>query len=284
MSTAHTNPPPQTPDAADRRSRTRMYAAIAIMLALFALVVTFRRDIRVRWWEHRLYHAHHVPDQARFVDLLATEPTRVAPVARRLLAHHDPILRSYGVMLAARAPATHALELLQQALQDLEPAVRYGAIQSLAARPTPEAIATLRDLADHPDQDTAMRAVHTLGNIPNPSAANPSAASPPTPNPPAPTSSIADALCQLARTHARTAIRAEAITALAHWESPQVVATLKECLRDESIHDGPLAAEQIALESLQQATPHLANAAELPHDQHHTNAQRAAAILESWEN
>lgn len=256
------------PEAADARERRRMYVAIAVLVVAFLLVVAFRRDIRVRWWEHRLMHAHDLQTRTLYLRLLTTEPVRAAPVAERLIGSADPALRSFGVTLGLRVPGSRGDALLQRVLDDLDPAVRRGAIQGFSRRASPAVLPTLRRLIDaigatddpaDPGVDAALWATYSLGFAADPAAA--------------------EALRTLAVHHPHAGVRAQAIASLGQWSDAATIAALTECLRDTAVFDHPIPAEVAALETLEQAAPQLAGQAEMPHALATTNAERARQVL-----
>jgi HEAT repeat protein len=238
-----------------------MIAAIAVMLVLFAVVVTFRREIRVRWWAHRLMATQDMHEHAYYLGLLATEPERAAAAAERLMRSDDAALRSFGVALAVRVPGSRGDALLERALHDADPAVRRGAIQGISVRPSSDVVELLRGLTDDPDIDTAMWATYSLGNTVDPAAA--------------------DALRELAVNHPHAGVRAQAIMMLGQWRDEATIAALTACLDDDAVIECAVPSEQAALEALEQAAPQLASQAEMPHEAGLSNAERAAQVLEA---
>lgn len=252
-------PTPHPPAGYEARSRRRMYLAVILLLALFAAVVVFRREIRVRWWGYRLAATTDVGERTRYLGLLTTEPERAAPVARRLLAAEDAATRSFGVALALRVPGSAGDEMLKQALHDPDSAVRQGAIIGFSIRRTPEVTPTLRKLADDADLEVALSATAALSTAGGPEALA--------------------ALGELARHHPQPGVRAQAISSLAELDAPEVVPALIDCLADDAVFAGLTATERDALDALQHVAPQLSGAAEMPRDAGRTNGERAAVAL-----
>ena len=253
------SPQAPTPKSTKDRGRRRMYALLALMFLAFALVVIYRREIRVRWWGYRLAATSDLTKRTHYLGLLATEPERAAPVARDLLAADDAATRSFGVALALRVPGPAGEQLLQKALHDKDSSVRQGAILGLSVRRSATVVPTLRALADDPDLNVAMTAVEGLVTAGGDDALQ--------------------ALAELARHHPQVGVRAQAIAALGETRAPEAVPALIDCLTDNAVFDGLTVSEQDALDALQHVAPQMEAQTEMPRDVHRSNAARAAIAL-----
>ena len=82
------------------RSNRRMIIAIGAMVVLWGLVMLQRREIRARWWEHKLVHSETLEDRARYLALLAGE---TSALYKDLLGHASMIVRVLERLLSVGA-------------------------------------------------------------------------------------------------------------------------------------------------------------------------------------
>jgi HEAT repeat protein len=238
-----------------RASRAPLIALLVIALACAAAII-FRDALRVRWWSHRLVHAHTPQKRTHYLGLLMTAGDDALPAAESLACSDDPALRTYAIAIAAAIAKPSANDLLIRAASDADETVQRNAILSLARRGD-AGIAALRRLAEEADPPAAQRAVFALGLAGTP---------------------VADAiLLDLARGAGSPAVRAEAIQALATVPPSVSRDTLIDCLQDDATFAGPMVFEQEAMMALGAAAPQRAGEAAAPVAA--SNAARAARIL-----
>lgn len=140
----------------------RMTVAILAMVAVFAAVVWQRDAIRARWWERNLVRTESLQERARLLALLANSEETLAS-ARRLLAHQQAGVRSFGLVLLRHVPDADSFPLLKRAAED--PDLRTDAIRQIGGNASPKATEFLIQLTN-PDRPLMVRvqAIQLLGD------------------------------------------------------------------------------------------------------------------------
>ncbi len=240
---------------------------IIAMVAVFALVVAFRNEIRVRWWGYRLAQSADVQDRMQYLSLLSSMDAKSLPVARSLIRDADAANRSFGVALVSTINGDEADRLLETACIDSDETIRQSAILGLSMRSSANTVQRLAGLIKQLDAESAMFAVSRLVSINLPESL--------------------DELIRIARSHPKDGVRAQAIESLGQWGGDDVVAALIDCLSDEAVFSGMTATESQAQEALGTMAPQFAITGELATDakiselrgKSDTNGMRAAHEL-----
>lgn len=208
------------------------------MVVVFALVVGFRNDIRVRWWGYRLTNSTDVQDRMHYLSLLSGMDTKSLPVAKSLAKDPDTAHRSFGVLLLSTITGDEADRLLETACVDDDATIRKSAILGLSMRKTANTVYRLAGLIKQLDAESAMFTVSRLGGINLPDAL--------------------EEISRIARSHPDVGVRAQAIESLGQWGGDEVVGPLIECLSDDEVYSGLTATEAQARDALESVAPQFA--------------------------
>jgi hypothetical protein len=223
------------PSTAAQRQNRRMVAVIALMVAVWLVIVLGRNPLRAYWWTHRL--AASADPQARlayFQRLVALGPTGAIDV-RYLLNNADPALRGLGVALLNHAKPRHARARLAELARDANPDVAAMATAGLALLGDAAAVDDLTRLLDTPDAQRAVLAVTALARLRTPAAI--------------------DRLVATARSHTVLAARVQAIEELGLLGDRRAVDTLRAALADDTPFAGATLAEQSVAALLDRTAP-----------------------------
>ncbi len=226
------------PMAQRKDSWRRPVMIIVAMVVLFALVVVFRDEIRVRWWGYRLSQSADVQDRMHYLSLLSGMDAKSLPVARDLIRDPDSANRSFGVALVSTINNDEADRLLEIACVDSDETIRHSAVLGLSMRSSANTVQRLAGLIKRLDVKSAMFAVSRLAGIALPESL--------------------DEIVRIARSHPDAGVRAEAIQALGQWGGDDAIAALIDCLSDDAVYSGLTATEAQAREALQTMAPQLA--------------------------
>ena len=218
-----------------RRANRRMFIVVAVMAAVWLLIVLCRNPIRAHWWARRLA-ASTDPEVrlAYFQRLLALGPTGAAGV-EELLKSEDAAIRGLGVAVVNHTRPQRARSQLAAMAADPDPDVAAMAVTGLALLGDPGVIEDLARLLESPDPHTGVLAVTGLGRLRTPEAI--------------------DLLIETTRGPGMVAPRVQAIEELGQLQVERATEVLTECLSDDTTFEGMTASERSASALVTRALP-----------------------------
>ncbi len=251
------------PQSLPRRRAWGAYLAV-IIAALFCLTaLLFRAPLLARYWAWRVAHTSSVTERAAYIGALCRAGAAAQWGAAALLAHGDPDVRQYGIVLLQGLKTSWARERLLDHMTDPDANVRHLAAVGLALRGDAAVLPTLQRLyqgGDVPAARTACVALEYLG-----------------------TSEAMRVLEELAAEPAEAERRAALVDALAGIARAGCVPGLVRLLSDERVCDVSSPTEEAGRRVWDgvQAEGYFAAVASLPASQPggQTIAERAAAAL-----
>lgn len=156
---------------ARRRSKRRIVSSIAILAAVWVLVMFYRMEIRARWWAYRLQHVDSVEQRQYYFSCLASVGDTSLTVLPRLLNDPRDEIRVVGVRLLHWCPNEQARDLLLTHVVDESDEVSAQVTLELARRQDRfEALPVLEEMIQASDPRSACMAVATIERIGGPQA------------------------------------------------------------------------------------------------------------------
>lgn len=218
-----------------RRANRRMFIIIAVMVAVWLLIVLCRNPIRARWWTRKLV-ATGDPEirLIYFQRLVALGPTG-ADAVETLLRSEEAAVRGFGVALVNHTRPPRARALLAGMTTDGDQDVATMAVTGLALLGDPAVIEDFAELLHAAEPRLQTLAARGLGRLRTPPAI--------------------DLLIETARTHSSVAARVQAIEELGRLQVERAAGVLQECLVDDTPFDGPTVSERSAAALLARAAP-----------------------------
>jgi len=157
--------------AASRRTRRRIVTAIAILTAVWGVVMLYRMEIRAHWWAYRLQNANSAEQRQYYFACLASIGDKSLTALPQLLNDPRAEVRLCGVQLLRWCPSEQARELLLAHIADESDKVSSRAALELARRPDcNEAIPILEDMIRTSKPRAACMAVAAIERIGGPQA------------------------------------------------------------------------------------------------------------------
>lgn len=212
-----------------------MVVSIVVMVAVWAVVIGFRNQLRARWWAYRLVRAEQVEERTEYLRLLVSLGPTAVPVAEGLLGQTDPSMRSLAMPILHHAECDRAHRLLVDATNDHDEVIRQQAVLGLRGYGD---VPTLSRIARREDPAAACAAVIGLASLASPQAI--------------------DVLIDLVppkANHDGLAVRVQAIQSLGQLEVARAAAALRACLDEQTVFEGMTAAEQSAAVALRMLHP-----------------------------
>ncbi len=205
-------PNPPRPGSPNRRT----WIAIAVLVALWAVAMFFRWEIRTWWWGRRLASAETPQARGYYFACLASVGDRSLGAAERLLDHPSAEIRLQALAILHRCRSDRARPLLLRAMRDADLDVRESAALGLAAFGDEAVLPDLLRMLESSDENTVLAAVVALQRLGSPKAL--------------------DALLRVAAGAAgggAASVRAQAVDSLGLIGDRQAVPVLIDCLADE---------------------------------------------------
>lgn len=143
---------------------------IAVTIAICALALFWRQEIRAHYWALRLSSTYELDMRAAYLTALCNLGSAARGAARRLLAQEDTELRSYGILILQALRDARSRADLLPLLSDPDPALRRLAAVALAAHQHDDVVPALATLLRTSDADTVRTAALTLERLGTPAA------------------------------------------------------------------------------------------------------------------
>lgn len=149
-----------------RRSKRRLIAAIAILVAAWTLAIFYRMEIRAHWWVYRIQHVESAEQRQYYFSCLASIGDTALTALPRLLDDPRADVRLLGVRLLRWCPSKKTQALLITHLTDQSDEVSQQAALEIARREDrSEAIPALKKLVQSAEPHSARMAVATIERI-----------------------------------------------------------------------------------------------------------------------
>ncbi|QOJ14967.1 MAG: HEAT repeat domain-containing protein [Planctomycetia bacterium] len=209
---------------------------IATTLALCAIALAFRNDIRGRYWAHRASQSNDLSERAYYLNLLIAAGESGAWGVGALARDSRVQNRELAALVLQTRRSPWAREILFRLLVDAEPSVRDLAILALATIRDPGAIDPLMAMYSSDDSEAALRArtacagLQRMGGFP-----------------------ALQALSRLVEVNASAAARGALVDALLDVGGTAAVADLLKFLDDHRECSLPSFEERMAMEVLRGA-------------------------------
>lgn len=146
-----------------QNSILRLYLPLAILVALFSLVVVERRQIRARWWAWRLSYTDDADARGYYLACLAATGAPAAGAVNSLAGDERADVRAMAVFALQRLPGGEGIQTLARLLRDQDVSVREAAASALIFMERDEATTALFDTLSQPEEPPAAAAAAALG-------------------------------------------------------------------------------------------------------------------------